>query len=67
MPCTNIKRRNLRRCHKAAACSSPFDVFVEHSHRDKLADKMYPFNACVARPVGKAEIASNPNAKAALD
>eukprot|EP00972_Heterocapsa_arctica_P036797 5417120-Heterocapsa_arctica.AAC.1 len=67
MPCTQVKRRTLRACHKAAACTSPFELYGEHQHRDKLADNIYPFNACVARPVGKAEIARSPGAKAALD
>eukprot|EP00972_Heterocapsa_arctica_P074856 11047172-Heterocapsa_arctica.AAC.1 len=67
MPCARVKRRTLRTSHKAAACTSPFGLYVEQQHRDKLAYNIYPFNACVARPVGKAEIASSPGAKAALD
>eukprot|EP00972_Heterocapsa_arctica_P108132 15925184-Heterocapsa_arctica.AAC.1 len=67
MPCTQVKRRTLQKGHKAAACSSPFDLFVEQQHRDKFADNIYHFNACVARLVGKAEIAGSPGANAALD
>ena len=36
-------------------------------HRQKIGPHNWPFNACVARPVGKAEIAANPAAQAALD
>jgi hypothetical protein len=45
-------------------CASTNDV-----HREKLGDDPTQvwFNACVARPVGKHEVGSNPKAKAALD
>jgi len=36
-------------------------------HRFKIPDFEVPFNACVARPVGKKEIAQQPKAQAALD
>lgn len=36
-------------------------------HRQKVPTKEPPFNALVARPVGKAEIRSTPEAQAALD
>ena len=40
---------------------------VKHKHRFKLARRRYPFNALVARPVGKKEIASRlANAKHAV-
>ena len=35
-------------------------------HRQKIRPHQWPFNACVARPVGKAEIKAQPKAKAAL-
>eukprot|EP00969_Alexandrium_andersonii_P119484 5282935-Alexandrium_andersonii.AAC.1 len=34
-------------------------------HRCKLADSACPFHACVARPVGKAEISRTPEAQEA--
>eukprot|EP00969_Alexandrium_andersonii_P141899 6273483-Alexandrium_andersonii.AAC.1 len=34
-------------------------------HGRKLADRIYPFHACVARPVGKAEISRTPKAQEA--
>eukprot|EP00969_Alexandrium_andersonii_P184005 8130703-Alexandrium_andersonii.AAC.1 len=34
-------------------------------HRCKLADPIYPFHACVARPVGEAEILRTPKAQEA--
>ena len=40
---------------------------VKDSHRQKIGDSDPIFNACVARPVGKAEIAKTPAAQAALD
>ena len=37
-------------------------------HRHKLTrNRLFPFNAAVARPVGKAEIAKNPKAKESMD
>ena len=36
------------------------------AHRDRLPELEFPFFAAVARPVGKAEIRSNPKAEAAL-
>eukprot|EP00972_Heterocapsa_arctica_P041972 6190469-Heterocapsa_arctica.AAC.1 len=61
MPCSLVKRKHLRapRGRKAAACISPFDRYVAQQHRDKVASNIYPFNACVARPVSKAENASS--------
>ena len=35
-------------------------------HRDKYVRPLFPFPACVARPVGKAEISREPKAKEAL-
>merc|ERR1712026_499005 len=35
-------------------------------HRDKIPDCPYPFSACVARPVGRKEIAQEPKAQAAV-
>eukprot|EP00969_Alexandrium_andersonii_P182502 8063728-Alexandrium_andersonii.AAC.1 len=35
------------------------------THRQKLAPRSFPFNACVARPVGKAEMARTPAAQVA--
>eukprot|EP00972_Heterocapsa_arctica_P015610 2298290-Heterocapsa_arctica.AAC.1 len=69
MPRSQVKRKHLRapRGRKAATCVSPFYRYVAQQHRDKFAKPMYPFNACVARPVSKAEIASSAGAKAALD
>ena len=34
-------------------------------HRDKVAPRWFPFNACVARPVGKKERLATPAAQAA--
>ena len=34
--------------------------------RDQAAHRNLPFNACVARPVGRKEMLSNPKAKAAM-
>eukprot|EP00972_Heterocapsa_arctica_P055347 8165051-Heterocapsa_arctica.AAC.1 len=61
MPRSQVVRKHLRtqRSRKGAACVSPFDRYVAQQHREKVADKMFPFNACVARPVTKSEIASN--------
>eukprot|EP00969_Alexandrium_andersonii_P161992 7160097-Alexandrium_andersonii.AAC.1 len=42
----------------------PCEPFVPH-HRQKLGPKSLPFNACVARHVGKAEIARTPAAQEA--
>ena len=42
-------------------------VKVIDNHRVKVAPRRFPFNALVARPVGKKEIESNPKAKAAMD
>jgi hypothetical protein len=36
-------------------------------HRPRIPDVVFPFNACVARPVGKAEIRSEPAAQNAMD
>ena len=36
-------------------------------HRPKIAPRRAPFNALVARPVNKVEIARTPAAKAAMD
>ena len=36
------------------------------AHRDREPDFVFPFSACVARPVGKKEAAGNPKAQAAL-
>ena len=35
-------------------------------HRTKIPDFVYPFNACVARPVNRREVAKTPAARAAL-
>eukprot|EP00972_Heterocapsa_arctica_P036237 5331525-Heterocapsa_arctica.AAC.1 len=69
MPRSQVTRMHLRahRGRKAAACVSPFDRYVAQQHREKVAKHMCPFNACVARPVSKAEIANNAGARAALD
>ena len=40
--------------------------FGESEHRPKIYHKDIPFNACVARPVNKAEIASVPSTQAAM-
>ena len=40
--------------------------FKRRGHRTKNADKVVPFNACVARPVGKKEMLDNPKASAAM-
>ena len=37
------------------------------SHRVKVGNRWFPFNACVARPVGKAELAKAPAAQKAMD
>eukprot|EP00972_Heterocapsa_arctica_P099166 14634336-Heterocapsa_arctica.AAC.1 len=68
MPLTQRVRKNLRtpRGRKATACAAPFERYVPQKHRDKLADNMFPFNACVARPVTKSEITGNADARAAL-
>jgi hypothetical protein len=42
-------------------------VSDDSTHRPKVPDFHYPFNACVARPVNKAEIAKAPAAQASLD
>ncbi len=42
-------------------------VKVIDNHRVKVAPRRFPFNALVARPVGKKEIKSNPRDKAAMD
>ena len=47
----------------------PWEDHVEatHSqHRAKIGPSPYPFNACVARPVGKADIARSDGAREAL-
>ena len=69
MPRSQVVRKHLRtsRSRKAAACVAPFERYVAQAHRDKVADNMFPFNACVARPVTKSEIAGSPGARAALD
>eukprot|EP00974_Lingulodinium_polyedra_P085296 8258326-Lingulodinium_polyedra.AAC.1 len=36
-------------------------------HRPRIADPLFPFNACVARPVGKSELAREPEAQKARD
>eukprot|EP00974_Lingulodinium_polyedra_P131193 11216775-Lingulodinium_polyedra.AAC.1 len=36
-------------------------------HRDHIAPPLFPFNACVARPVGKAELEREPEAQKARD
>eukprot|EP00972_Heterocapsa_arctica_P073078 10795000-Heterocapsa_arctica.AAC.1 len=55
------------RGREAAACVSPFDRHDARQHREKVAKHMLPFNACVARPVSKSEIANSAGARAALD
>jgi hypothetical protein len=35
-------------------------------HRDRLSDKIFPFNACVAQPISRKEVARIPAAKAAM-
>eukprot|EP00972_Heterocapsa_arctica_P041052 6050470-Heterocapsa_arctica.AAC.1 len=69
MPRSQVNRKRLRtHCgRKAAACVSPFDRYVAQQHRQKVAANMFPFDACVARPVSKSGIASNAGARAALD
>eukprot|EP00972_Heterocapsa_arctica_P049167 7236459-Heterocapsa_arctica.AAC.1 len=49
MPRSQVVRKHLRttRSLKAAACVSPFYRYVAQHHREKVADKMVPFNACV--------------------
>ena len=42
-------------------------VPIDNTHRPKIPEFYALFNACVARPVNKAEIAQSPAAKAALD
>eukprot|EP00972_Heterocapsa_arctica_P065069 9605019-Heterocapsa_arctica.AAC.1 len=61
MPRSQVVRKHLRatRSRKAAACVSLFDRYVAQQHREKVADNMFPVNACVARPVTKSEIASS--------
>eukprot|EP00972_Heterocapsa_arctica_P050041 7358624-Heterocapsa_arctica.AAC.1 len=68
MPRSRVIRKSLRtsRSRKAAACIAPFDRYVTDGHRDKVTAKMFPFNACVARPVTKSEVAGNADARAAL-
>ena len=41
------------------------DTMAPPSHRPKNAPKKWPFNACVARPISKREIANIPEARAA--
>ena len=36
-------------------------------HRDKLISHFMPFNACVARPVGRKDMLSTPDAMAAME
>eukprot|EP00972_Heterocapsa_arctica_P085665 12624803-Heterocapsa_arctica.AAC.1 len=69
MPRSQVTRKHLRahRSRKAAACVSPFDRYVAQQRREKVAETMFPFSACVARPDGNAEILSSAGASAALD
>eukprot|EP00972_Heterocapsa_arctica_P063066 9305490-Heterocapsa_arctica.AAC.1 len=68
MPRSQVVHENLRssRGRKAAACVAHFERYVVNGHRDKVAANMFPFNACVARPVTESEIAGNADARAAL-
>ena len=42
------------------------DVKFRLPHRQKIGPHQWPINACVARPVGKAEIKAQPEAQKAL-
>ena len=57
--------------HVAVPCTAvpctPTSKAGQSEHRYKIPDFEVPFNACVARPVGKKEIAQQPKAQAALD
>ena len=45
----------------------PRSVALPAKHRPKVPDHHFPFNALVARPVGKKEIQTTPAAQKALD
>jgi hypothetical protein len=45
----------------------PITKDLSQEHRFKVPQLELPFNVCVARPVGKAEIKAVPEAQAALD
>ena len=49
-------------CHR----SRGFPDEPDPPHRAKIADRVFPFNALVARPVGKQEIAKTPKADLAM-
>eukprot|EP00972_Heterocapsa_arctica_P084308 12419982-Heterocapsa_arctica.AAC.1 len=66
MPCTQVKRSTLKR-RVLEHCVDPYGMHEECKHRDKLSPKIFPINACVARPVPKSEIAKSPGARASLD
>jgi len=43
------------------------DIVDHHKHRTKVSRRRFPFNALVARPVGKKEIERTPDAQAAMN
>jgi hypothetical protein len=62
MPCAAAapsELGHLQRCIMEVAL--PDEV-----HRDRLSDKIFPFNACVAQPIFRKEVARIPAAKAAM-
>ncbi len=66
MPCTQVTRVALN-SENIPACIAPSCLYEEAKHREMLAQRIYPINACVARPVPKSEIARTPGAKTSLD